>query len=132
MKIAGPDDLQGRTFLRGDCLCHFQTLISGVGKNTIDERKVTARLLQQMARSVAVLNIGWQNTHAEQEVEGVDKDVALAARDLLARIESLRVERGAPFFERLRTLQVDVRRLRVRLTPCGLAGRDILWLNTSF
>jgi hypothetical protein len=32
-----------------------------------------------------------------QEAERVDEDVALAARDLLARIVALRVERRAPF-----------------------------------
>jgi len=35
--------------------------------------------------------------HAEQEAECVDEDVALAARDLLGRIKTLRVECRAPF-----------------------------------
>jgi hypothetical protein len=52
---------------------------------------------QQIARPVAVLNVGGQNAHAEQKAERLDKDVALAARDLLVRIEALRVERSAPF-----------------------------------
>jgi hypothetical protein len=43
------------------------------------------------------LNVGGQHAHAEQEAERVDKDMTLAARDLLARIEALRVERSAPF-----------------------------------
>ena len=55
------------------------------------------RVLQQIARPVAVLNVGGQHAHAEQEAERVDKDMTLAARDLLARIEALRVERSAPF-----------------------------------
>jgi hypothetical protein len=33
----------------------------------------------------------------QQEAERVDEDVPLAARDLLARIVALRVERAAPF-----------------------------------
>jgi hypothetical protein len=34
---------------------------------------------------------------AQQETERIDEDVPLAARDLLACIVALRVERGAPF-----------------------------------
>jgi hypothetical protein len=37
------------------------------------------------------------NNDAQQEAERVDEDVALAARDPLARIKALRVERRAPF-----------------------------------
>ena len=42
-------------------------------------------------RAVAVLNIRGMDAHAEQEAKCVDEDVALAARDLLARIKALRV-----------------------------------------
>jgi hypothetical protein len=34
---------------------------------------------------------------AQQEAERIDKDVALAARNLLARIEALWIENFAPF-----------------------------------
>ena len=47
--------------------------------------------------AIAVLHIGWVNDNAQEEAERVDQDVALAPRDLLARIIALRVERGAPF-----------------------------------
>jgi hypothetical protein len=33
----------------------------------------------------------------QEEAKGIDQDVPLASRDLLARIEALRVERRAPF-----------------------------------
>jgi hypothetical protein len=36
-------------------------LISGVGEDALDERKAAARLLQQIARPVAVLNVSGQN-----------------------------------------------------------------------
>ena len=48
-------------------------------------------------RAVAVLNSCSMDAHAKQEAECVDEDVALAARDLLARIKALRVECRAPF-----------------------------------
>ena len=48
-------------------------------------------------RAVAVLNICGMDAHAKQEAECVDEDVALAARDLLARIKALPVEGRAPF-----------------------------------
>jgi hypothetical protein len=35
--------------------------------------------------------------HAQQQAECIDEDMALATRDLLARIEALRVKRGPPF-----------------------------------
>ena len=43
------------------------------------------------------LYVGGQNAHAKKETERVDEDMALAARDLLARIKALRVNRRAPF-----------------------------------
>ena len=46
---------------------------------------------------VAILQIGGMDNDVQQEAERVDQDVPLAARDLLARIEALRVERAAPF-----------------------------------
>ena len=56
---------------------------------------------RQGARTVAVQNVGGQNARAGQEAERVDKVErlrgALAARDLLARIIALWIERGPPF-----------------------------------
>ena len=97
VEIAAPNDLHCPTSCGGDRRRHFRPLVSGVGKDALDERKTPPHLLQQIARPVTVLNVGGQNAHAEQKAERVDKDVALAARDLLARIEALRVERSAPF-----------------------------------
>jgi len=38
-------------------------------------------------RAVAILNIGPQNVHTEQEAERVDEDIALAPRDSLAGVK---------------------------------------------
>jgi hypothetical protein len=35
--------------------------------------------------------------YAQQKAERIDEDMALATRDLLARIEALRVKQGPPF-----------------------------------
>jgi len=97
MEIRSFDDIDFPT--SGAChdIRHFRFLISGIGENALDKREPSACFMQQGARAVAVLDIGGQNAHAEQEAERIDEDMALAARDLLARVEPLRVNRGAPF-----------------------------------
>ena len=78
-------------------LRHFRPLISGIGEDPLDEWKTPPRLAQQIAGAVAVLDVGGQNTHAEEQAERIDEDVTLAPRAFLARVITLRVERGAPF-----------------------------------
>ena len=43
------------------------------------------------------LTLEAMDSHAQQQAERIDKDRALAARNLLARIKALRVKRRAPF-----------------------------------
>ena len=58
----------------------------------------TGMLILAMTRmNTPPMNVGGMNRNAQQEAERVDKDMPLAARDFLARIKALRVERGAPF-----------------------------------
>jgi hypothetical protein len=91
-------DLDLPASCRGDRLGHFRSLISCVGEDAFDEGKTLSHAAQQIARAVAVLNVGGQNAHAEQKAERFNEDMALAARDFLARIEALWVERRAPFW----------------------------------
>ena len=93
MEIRSLDNFEVPRACRGGNLCHFRPLIARVRENTFDERKAPPRSLQQIAGTVAVLNVGRQNASAEQETERIDEDVAFAARDLLARIEALRSKR---------------------------------------
>ena len=81
----------------GDGLCCLRPPIASIGEDALNEEKRTARLLKELADAIAVLHVGWVNDNAHEEAERVDEDVALAPRDLLARIIALRVERGAPF-----------------------------------
>lgn len=97
MAIGSFDDLDFPA--SGPChdVRHFRPLIAGIGENALDEREPAPRFAQQGARAIAILNIGGQNAHAEEKAERIDEDVALAAGDFLARVKTLRVERGAPF-----------------------------------
>lgn len=97
MKVRALDDFDLPTSCGCNRLRHFRSLISGVGEYFFDERKAPPHTPQQVACAVAVLDAGGQNAHAEQEAERVDEDVTLAPRDLLARIEALRIDRRAPF-----------------------------------
>ena len=97
VKVGSFVDLDPPLAGRGNGLRHLWSLIPRVGKYPFDERKTPSNAPQQIACAVTVLNIGWQNAHAEQETKRVDENVALAARDLLARIKALRVNRRAPF-----------------------------------
>lgn len=69
----------------------FGPLIAAVGEDALDEGEQAAGCAQQLARSIAILHIGRMDGDDQQEAEGVDEDVAFAARNLLARIEALRV-----------------------------------------
>ena len=54
--------------------------------------------IEDQSRAVAILQIGWMDNDVQQEAERAERDVPLAARDLLARFEALRVKRAAPFY----------------------------------
>jgi hypothetical protein len=73
-------------------LRHFRSLISGVGKDLLDERETPARALQEAASAIAILNVGRQDTHTEQEPERVDKDMSFPADDFLTGVETLRID----------------------------------------
>ena len=51
----------------------------------------------EVMHQAAILHVGGMDDDAQQQAECIDEDVALAPRDLLARIEALRVERSPPF-----------------------------------
>jgi len=97
MGVAAFDDLHGPVPGRGDGLGEFRALIAGIGEDAFDERKRPPRLTQQIAGPVAVLHIGRVDDDAQQQAKRIDEDVPLAARDFLARVIALRVDRGAPF-----------------------------------
>lgn len=93
VEIGSFDDFEVPGAGSGNNLCHFRPPIARICENAFDERKAPPCSLQQIAGTVTVLNIGGQDAYAEQETERIDEDVALAARNLLARIEALRSKR---------------------------------------
>ena len=97
MSLAAFDDFEYPATGLGDNLGHLRSLVAGVGEDALDEGEQTPRRLEQVASAVAILDIGRMDGDAQEKAERVDKDVALAARDLLARIVALRVQRRAPF-----------------------------------
>ena len=96
-RIAAFDDLQCPATGIGDDLFHLWPLIPCIREDALDEGEQTACRAQHLAGTIAILHVGGMDDHAQQEAERIDEDVALASRDLLACIETLRVERRTPF-----------------------------------
>ena len=98
MQLVALDDLQlpGAGF--GEGCEDLWSLVAGVGEDAFDEGEQAARApIEDQSCAVAILHIGGMDDDVQQEAERVDEDMPLASRNLLARIEALRVERGAPF-----------------------------------
>jgi hypothetical protein len=72
-------------------------LVSRVADEALEGGEQPARLPQQRLGAVAVLHVGGMDDHREQQAERVGQQVALAAGDLLGRVEAGRIERAAPF-----------------------------------
>jgi hypothetical protein len=98
MGVGSLDDLDLPRGGFGRSAGQLRPLIAGVGEDALDEGEEAARaVIEDEPCSVAILHIGGMDDDVQQEAERVDENMALAARDLLARIEALRVECGAPF-----------------------------------
>lgn len=92
------DDFHDPPTGAGRGMRHTWSLVSGIGEDALDEGKEAARaLIENQPRPVAILHVRGVNDDVQEKAERIDEDVPLAARDLLARIVALRVERGAPF-----------------------------------
>ncbi len=97
VRVGALDDLQRPATGRGDGRRPLWSLVAGIGEDGLDEGERPARRAKQLAGAVAVLHVGGMDDDAQQQAERIDEDVALAPRDLLARIEALAVERSPPF-----------------------------------
>ena len=98
MQFVALDDLDHPMPGAGSGSRHAWSLVAGIGEDALDEGEEAASApIENQPRPVAVLNVGGMDHDVQQEAERIDKDVALAPDDLLARIKPLRVERGAPF-----------------------------------
>lgn len=98
VQLVAFDDLDFPGTGLGDGGSGVRSLIAAIGEDALDEREEAARAsIEDERRAVAILYIGRMDDDVQQEAERVDENMPLAARDLLARIKALRVERGAPF-----------------------------------
>ena len=98
MQFVALDDFDDPMAGSGGGLRHAWSLIAGIGEDALDEGKEAARAsIENQPRPVAILHVGGMDDDVQEKAERIDEDVPLAARDLLARIKALRVERGAPF-----------------------------------
>jgi hypothetical protein len=72
--------------------------IATISEDAFDERKqTTSARIKNKCCTVPILDMGGMDCNTQQQAERVDENVSLAARDLLACIEALRIERGPPF-----------------------------------
>jgi hypothetical protein len=98
MRLVSFDDLQLPGAGLGDGSGRFGSLIAGIGEDALDKREqASGAPIEDQPGAVAILQIGAVDDNVQQKAERVDKNMALAARDFLARIKALWVERGAPF-----------------------------------
>ena len=98
MQFVALDDLQPPGAGPGDGGSGLGSLVAGIGEDAFDEWEQASRaLLKNEQGTISILQVGRVNDDVQQEAERVDENMPFAARDLLARIEALRVERAAPF-----------------------------------
>ena len=97
MQIGSLDDLQLPGAGTGDSRRHLRSLVPAVGKDPLDERELTARPAQQFDSTIAILHVSGMDHDVQEQAERIDEDVPLAARDFLARIKALRIDRRPPF-----------------------------------
>jgi hypothetical protein len=69
---------------------HEPTGVAAVDVRELNEREESPRALQDAFGSISILDVGPMHLDGEQSSIGVGQDVALAALDLLGRIEALR------------------------------------------
>ena len=72
-------------------------LVSTVGKEFLQKRKLAEQGPKDQSAAIAVLDIGRMNHCMKQEPYRIDKDVALLALDFLARVVARWIDAGPPF-----------------------------------
>jgi len=97
MEVGALDDLHPPCAGGHDGGLHLRSLITAITVDQFDEGKQPTRATQHGEDAISILHIGRMDDDSQEEAERIDENMPLAARNLLARIETLRVERGAPF-----------------------------------
>ena len=98
MQLVALDDFQFPATRLGDDGRRLRSLIASIGEDALDEGKQVARApVEHPSGAIAILDVGGMNDDIQEQPERVDQDVPLAARDLLARVIALRIDRRPPF-----------------------------------
>ena len=96
MAFAAFDDLQLPGAALGNRSGGLCPLIAGIGEDALNEGEQTPGApIEHQSRTVAILHVGGVDNDIQEQAERVDENMPLAARNLLARIEALRVEPSA-------------------------------------
>ena len=78
-------------------LLEHRPLVSAVGKEFLQKRKLAEQGSKDQDTAIPVLDIGWVHDGVKQQAYRIDKDVALPALDFLARVVARRIDAGPPF-----------------------------------
>lgn len=98
MAVAAFDDLQFPGAALGNRSGGLRSLIAGIGEDALNEgEQAPGAPIEHQSRTVAILHVGGMDNDIQEQAERVDKNMPLAARNLLARIEALRIEPSPPF-----------------------------------
>ena len=103
----------------------FTSLITGIGKELLQERVHSEQSAKQQDAAVAVLDVRSMNLGVQQQTQRVYQDMALLALDLLARIIAMRIDAGPPF-SALFTLWLSM------MAALGLASRSSLSRHATY
>lgn len=92
-------------------------MIGAVGKQLLEEWKLTEQRRQQQDAAIAILNAGGMYDGVQQQAQRINQNMPLLALDQLARIEAVRIDARPPFSPLL-TLWLSI------MPAVGLASRS--------
>ena len=81
----------------GERVAENRPLIGAVGKQLLQEWKLTEQRRQQQDAAVAILNAGGMHDGVQQQTQRIDENMSLLALDQFARIEPVRIDASPPF-----------------------------------
>ena len=96
--IGSPDDFGFETRQgSGERVRKNRALIGAIGKQLLEEWKLTEQRGQQQNAAIAILDAGGMHDGVQQETQRIDENMPLLTLDQLARIEPVWVDACPPF-----------------------------------